>query len=66
VFEYVKTSLKATRVGLVFSPAKNREIGLQFLKAGSAQEVAGSQRAYGCTYNTARLLYSATMVRGTL
>ena len=39
VFEYVKTSLKATRVGLVFSPAKNREIGLQFLKAGSAQGV---------------------------
>jgi ABC-type uncharacterized transport system substrate-binding protein len=39
VFEYVKTSLKAARVGLVFSPAKNREIGLQFLKAGSAQGV---------------------------
>lgn len=39
VFDYVKTSLKATRVGLVFSPAKNREIGLQFLKAGSAQGV---------------------------
>jgi ABC-type uncharacterized transport system substrate-binding protein len=39
VFEYVRTSLKATRVGLVFSPAKNREIGLQFLKAGSAQGV---------------------------
>lgn len=39
VFEYVKTSLSATRVGLVFSPAKNREIGLQFLKAGSAQGV---------------------------
>jgi hypothetical protein len=36
------------------------------IKAGSAQEVPGSQRAYGCTYNTARLLYSATMVRGTL
>jgi ABC-type uncharacterized transport system substrate-binding protein len=39
VFEYVKTSLKATRVGLVFSPATNREIALQFLKAGSAQGV---------------------------
>jgi hypothetical protein len=36
------------------------------IKAGSAQEVPASQRAYGCTYNTARLLYSATMVRGTL
>jgi ABC-type uncharacterized transport system substrate-binding protein len=39
VFEYVKTSLKATRVGLVFSPSLNREIALQFLKAGSAQGV---------------------------
>jgi ABC-type uncharacterized transport system substrate-binding protein len=39
VFSYVKGSMKATRVGLVFSPAKNREIGLQFLKAGSAQGV---------------------------
>jgi ABC-type uncharacterized transport system substrate-binding protein len=39
VFEYVKGPLKATRVGLVFSPAKNREIGLQFLKAGAAQGV---------------------------
>jgi ABC-type uncharacterized transport system substrate-binding protein len=39
VFEYVKTTLKATRAGLVFSPAKNREIGLQFLKAAAAQGV---------------------------
>jgi hypothetical protein len=39
VFDYVKGTLKANRVGLVFSPAKNREIGLQFLKAGSAQGV---------------------------
>ena len=39
IFGYVKTSLKAARVGLVFSPAKNREIGLQFLKAGAAQGV---------------------------
>jgi ABC-type uncharacterized transport system substrate-binding protein len=39
VFEYVKTSLKVTRVGLVFSPARNREIALQFLKAGAAQGV---------------------------
>lgn len=39
VFEYVKTSLKATRVGLVFSPSLNREIALQFLKAGTAQGV---------------------------
>jgi hypothetical protein len=39
VFDYVKNSLKVAKVGLVFSPAKNREIGLQFLKAGSAQGV---------------------------
>ena len=39
VFDYVKGTFKTTRVGLVFSPAKNREIGLQFLKAGSAQGV---------------------------
>jgi ABC-type uncharacterized transport system substrate-binding protein len=39
VFEYVKNTLKVNKVGFVFSPAKNREIGLQFLKAGSAQGV---------------------------
>src|SRR5262249_28670103 len=39
VFEYVKTQLKATRVGLVFSPSLNREIALQFLKAGTGQGV---------------------------
>jgi hypothetical protein len=30
--------------------------------AGTGQDALGSQRAYGCTYNTARLLYSATVV----
>ncbi|HKH42719.1 MAG TPA: hypothetical protein VKA41_12805 [Solirubrobacterales bacterium] len=30
--------------------------------AGTPQEAPGSLRAYGCTYNTARLLYSATVV----
>jgi hypothetical protein len=30
--------------------------------AGTPQEAVGSERAYGCTYNTARLLYSATVV----
>ena len=30
--------------------------------AGTPQDVQGSQRAYGCVYNTARLLYSATVV----
>jgi hypothetical protein len=30
--------------------------------AATPQEAPGSLRAYGCTYNTARLLYSATVV----
>jgi hypothetical protein len=30
--------------------------------AGTPQDAPGSQRSYGCTYNTARLLYSATVV----
>jgi hypothetical protein len=30
--------------------------------AGTPQEGPGSLRSYGCTYNTARLLYSATLV----
>ena len=32
------------------------------LLAGTPQETLGGERAYGCTYNTARLLYSATVV----
>jgi hypothetical protein len=32
------------------------------IKAGRAQEKVGSERAYSCTYKTARLLYSATVV----
>ena len=30
--------------------------------AGTPQDAVGSQRSYGCTYTTARLLYSATVV----
>jgi hypothetical protein len=30
--------------------------------AGTPQDTIGTQRSYGCTYNTARLLYSATVV----
>jgi len=30
--------------------------------AGTPQDALGSQRSYSCTYNTARLLYSATVV----
>ncbi len=30
--------------------------------AGTPQDALGTERSYGCTYNTARLLYSATVV----
>jgi hypothetical protein len=33
------------------------------IKAGTAHETPGSERTYGCSYTTARLLYSATMVK---
>jgi hypothetical protein len=33
------------------------------IKAGSAHEQLGQDRLYGCQYKTARLLYSATVVR---
>jgi hypothetical protein len=32
------------------------------IKAGTAQQALGKGRTYGCTYKTARLLYSATIV----
>lgn len=32
------------------------------VNAGAAQKKKGTQRPYGCTYNSARLLYSATFV----
>jgi len=32
------------------------------IKVGSAHEIAGQDRLYGCAYKTARLLYSATLV----
>jgi hypothetical protein len=34
----------------------------ELIKAGTPQEAVGADRAYGCRYNTARLLYSATLV----
>jgi hypothetical protein len=36
------------------------------IKAGTAHEALGTIRKYGCKYTTARLLYSATMIRGTV
>jgi hypothetical protein len=34
------------------------------LRQGTPQQVVGSRRAYGCRYNGARLLYTATLVVG--
>jgi hypothetical protein len=36
------------------------------VKGGSAHEALGQRRTYGCVYTTARLLYSATLVRAAL
>jgi hypothetical protein len=40
LFLYLRTSLHATRAGLVFTPAKNREVAVQFLREGAAQGVS--------------------------
>ncbi|MCL4821304.1 MAG: hypothetical protein KJ067_19840 [Vicinamibacteria bacterium] len=40
VFEYLRDTLKAKAVGFVFTPARNREIALGFVKAGEAAGVA--------------------------
>lgn len=39
VFEYVKSRLGAAKVGLLFTPATNREIALGFLKQGESDGV---------------------------
>lgn len=41
----------------------NQKTALADTLAGRAQDVLGSDRAYGCTYKTARILYSATIVK---
>jgi ABC-type uncharacterized transport system substrate-binding protein len=40
VFEYLRDTLKAKAVGFVFTPSRNREIALGFVKAGEAAGVA--------------------------
>jgi ABC-type uncharacterized transport system substrate-binding protein len=40
VFDHVHNEMKAQRAGLVFSPARNREVALAFLKAGTEAGVA--------------------------
>lgn len=39
VMAYVKNELRATSAGLLFSPARNREVALSFLKAGEPHGV---------------------------
>lgn len=48
------------------SRAKGKCTDPNDIKAGTGQEALGTQRNYGCNYTTARLLYSATMIRGRL
>ena len=51
-----KTSWRASRKKGKCSRAED-------IEAGTAHQVAGQDRVYGCLYKTARLLYSATLVR---
>jgi hypothetical protein len=44
------------------SRKRNKCNNTEDILAGTPQDVIGTQRSYGCTYNTARLLYSATVV----
>jgi len=39
------------------------DTALEDTKAGRPHEEVGAQRAYGCSYKTARILYSATVVK---
>jgi hypothetical protein len=46
----------------VASRKKGKCNNTEDILAGTPQDALGTQRSYGCTYNTARLLYSATVV----
>ena len=52
-------SRKKQRCGL----SRNQAEALADVKAGRSQETLGADRAYGCVYKTARILYSATVVK---
>lgn len=52
-----QASRKADRCG------NNQKTALSDTLAGRAQDTLGSNRAYGCVYKTARILYSATIVK---
>ncbi|MDP9188456.1 MAG: hypothetical protein M3O25_04330 [Actinomycetota bacterium] len=43
--------------------ALSPKTALEDTQAGRPQEVLGADRAYGCVYKTARILYSATLVK---
>ena len=43
--------------------ALKADTALEDTQAGKPHEAAGTDRAYGCTYKTARILYSATVVK---
>ncbi|HEX2359108.1 MAG TPA: hypothetical protein VHH72_04765 [Solirubrobacterales bacterium] len=45
------------------SCGNDQKTALEDTLAGRAQDVLGSNRAYGCSYKTARILYSATIVK---
>jgi hypothetical protein len=46
----------------VASRKKGKCNNTEDILAGTPQDALGTQRSYGCVYNTARLLYSATVV----
>jgi len=43
--------------------SRNQQEALADVMAGRSQETLGADRAYGCVYKTARILYSATVVK---
>ncbi len=59
VFEITKTRLKARKVGLLFSPAKNREVALAFMKAAQEQGVELTPIAVGSSGDLTRELPKA-------
>ena len=52
-----QASRNRTRCGL------KPDTALEDTKAGRPHEIIGADRAYGCSYKTARILYSATVVK---
>jgi hypothetical protein len=57
-----ETGWRASRIRTECGTSKNPTEAEAQIKAGTPHEAVGTRRAYGCPYNTARLLYSATIV----